>query len=144
MSTELHDLTARLAITSLLARIAHLADDGEVAEYLACFTADASWELKNGRGLDLAPQVRRGYDELAAGVHERRASGMQGPGSHTMHDISSIDIRVDGDTARATSYFRYYRSTDATPELVTMGRYDDEFTKTVDGWRMRRRVIRRD
>lgn len=141
---RLQRIEDRLDVARLIARIAHLADDGEVAAYLDCFTADAAWELTSATGLALTEQVRRGRADLEAGVHERRASGMQGPGSRTKHDVSSIAVAVDGDRASATSYFRYYVDADRTPTLSAMGRYDDEFVRTPGGWRLARRVIARD
>ncbi len=141
---RLQRIEDRLDIARLIARIAHLADTGEVTAYLDCFTADAAWELTSATGLALTEQVRRGRADLEAGVHERRASGMQGPGSRTKHDVSSIAVAVDGDRASATSYFRYYADADRTPTLSAMGRYDDEFVRTPGGWRLARRVIARD
>jgi 3-phenylpropionate/cinnamic acid dioxygenase small subunit len=137
-------LEDRIDLANLVARIAHLADSGEVGDYLDCFTADASWELTSATGLALDEQVRRGRADLEAGVVERRAMGMQGPGSRTRHDVSSIAITVDGDRAHGTAYFRYYVDSDVTPTLAAMGRYDDEFVRTPEGWRLQRRVIGRD
>lgn len=144
LDQRLRDIEDRLDIAHLIVRIAHLADAGEVGDYLDCFTDDASWELTSANGLALTEQVRRGRADLAAGVHERRDSALQGPGSRTKHDVSSIAVVVDGDHARATSYFRYYVDADRTPMLSAMGRYDDEFTRSPSGWRLARRVIIRD
>ena len=141
---RLQAIEDRLDIRDLIARIAHLADSGEVAEYLDCLTPDAAWELTSATGLALTEQVRRGRADLEAGVVERRASGMQGPGSRTRHDVSSIAVTVTGDRAHARSYFRYYVDADVTPVLSAMGRYDDEFVRTSDGWRLARRIISRD
>lgn len=134
----------RLAIMDLIAQIAQFADSGTVGEYIGCFTSDASWELIDATGLPLTPQQRRGHDELRAGVEERRRAGIQGPGTHTRHDVSTIVVTPNGDHATARSYFRYYIATDRTPKLERMGSYDDEFVRTTDGWRLSRRVIGRD
>ncbi len=137
-------LEARLLVSELIARIAQLADSGTVDDYIACFAPDASWELVDASGLSLTPQVRRGHGELRAGVHERRRDRIQGPGTHTKHDVSTIVVTSQSDRATARSYFRYYLATDDTPKLHSMGTYDDEFVRTRDGWRLSRRVIRRD
>jgi 3-phenylpropionate/cinnamic acid dioxygenase small subunit len=68
---------------------------------------------------------------------------VQGPGSHTLHDVSSVRVEVDGDRATARSYFRYYRDADRTPTLAAMGVYDDAFVRSADGWLLQRRVISR-
>lgn len=137
------DAGDRVDIAMLIARIAQLADSGTVDDYLDCFTADAGWELTDASGIGLEVQTRRGRAELEAGVRERRAQGMQGPGTHTKHDVSTITVTIDGDRARASAYYRYYLDTHATPRLATMGRYDDEFVRAPGGWRLARRVISR-
>ncbi|WP_194420675.1 nuclear transport factor 2 family protein [Microbacterium abyssi] len=141
---DLHSIADRLELIDLIGRIAQLADSGTPEDYLDCFTEDAVWDLTNAAGLPMDVQTIRGRAALLAGVHERRDAGVQGPGTHTRHDVSSIVIEVDGDRARARSYFRYYRKTDAVPELVAMGAYVDAFTLTPEGWRLQRRIISRD
>ncbi|MDQ4213677.1 nuclear transport factor 2 family protein [Microbacterium capsulatum] len=133
----------RVEIAMLIARIAQLADDGSVGAYLDCFTTDAEWELADASGIGLEVQTRRGRADLEAGVRERRRQGMQGPGSRTRHDVSTIAIAVDGDRASSRAYYRYYLDTHATPRLATMGVYDDAFTRGPDGWRLARRTITR-
>lgn len=147
MSTDpalLRTVADRQEIMLLLGRIAQLADHGDVEDYLDCFTADAVWDLVHATGLPLEAGPISGREALREGVRERRAAGIQGPGSATRHDVSTITVEVSGDTARSRAYFRYYRETDATPVLTAMGGYDDEFVRTPAGWRVRRRVIRRE
>lgn len=132
-----------VAIMKLIARIAHLADTGDLADYAECFTDDATWHLPADAGVGLPPQVRAGIADIVQGAEERRASGMQGPGSSTRHVVSTIDVDVDGDTAKSRAYWRYYGQTDATPQLMTMGQYDDVFRRTSTGWRLQQRTITR-
>lgn len=127
----------------LIARIAHLADAGAPADYVACFSEDALWELTDATGLTLDAQRIEGRDALLEGVLERRAAGVQGPGTHTLHDVSAIDVTVDGDHATARTCFRYYRSADALPELAAIGIYEDRFVRGADGWLLELRVISR-
>lgn len=133
----------RIEIAMLIARIAQLADDGTVDDYLDRFTADAVWELTVASGIGLEVQTRRGRADLEAGVRERRREGMQGPGSRTRHDVSTIWVTVDGDRAASRAYYRYYLDTDATPRLATMGVYDDAFIRGADGWLLAHRTITR-
>ncbi|WP_300265736.1 nuclear transport factor 2 family protein [Microbacterium sp.] len=137
-------MTEQLALIILIGRIAQLADSGDPDDYLDCFTDDAVWDLTDATGLALETQTIRGRAALLAGVRSRREAGLQGPGTHTRHDVSSIVIDVDGDRAQSRSYFRYYRQTNTQPELVAMGTYDDSFVRTPSGWRLQRRVISRD
>jgi hypothetical protein len=49
---------------------------------------------------------------------------------------------VDGDTARAVSDFAFMRREGGPDPVVKfIGRYIDQFVRTPDGWRFRRREI---
>ncbi|WP_051191724.1 nuclear transport factor 2 family protein [Microbacterium luticocti] len=137
------DVADRVEITMLIARIAHLADEGNPVDYAGCFTVDAVWDLADATGLPMGTERIVGRAAIHSGVQERREAGIQGPGSHTIHDVSSIDVHVEGPTAHARSIFRYYRHVDATPQLVSIGVYDDDFTLTAEGWLLNHRTIRR-
>jgi uncharacterized protein (TIGR02246 family) len=123
-----------LAIRNLVARIAHLADFGDLDEYEQLFTKDASWEMPNG--------PRRGRDDIRAGAEERRRTGVTGPGTATRHSITTIAVELTGDdTAFGDSYFVFYRDTTSSPTVFNMGHYHDDF-QFVDGrWRLARRRI---
>ncbi|QTV79056.1 nuclear transport factor 2 family protein [Microbacterium sp. NIBRBAC000506063] len=143
MSDDLRRVRDELEIGRLLARIAHLADDGDPEDYITCFTPDAVWDLADASDLPLDVQRIQGHEALLAGVLERRAARVQGPGSHTRHDISTSVVEIDGDAASARTYFRYYRDTDGIPALVAIGCYDDRLLRTAEGWRLHHRRISR-
>lgn len=130
-------------IRSLIARIAHLADDGTIDDYCACFAPDAEWIMPADARTGLAATTARGIEQIARGAQGRRDAGTVGAGSHTRHVVDCSDIAVadDGATATAVSLWRFYVATDARPRVVNMGRYDDEF-RVVDGrWVLARRAI---
>ena len=127
-------LADELAIRNALARLAHLADSGDLDEYLTWFTPDASWELPDG--------PRRGHADILAGAEERRATGTAGPGSNTRHIITTIDVRVDGsDTAQSSSYYLFVADTTGEPHVAVVGAYDDTWVRGPEGWKLDRRVI---
>lgn len=131
-----HDAGApldQLKVRNLIARIAHLADTGDLDDYVRCFTPDARWEMPG------AP--RRGRDEILAGGKQRRASGEAGPGSASRHVVNTVAVRVDGDVAEATSYWQFYVQTQTSPHLQLMGQYDDRFLRTPEGWQLDHRRI---
>ena len=134
---------AELEIRNVLARLAQLADTGDLDEYLSLFTDDAVWELPANERMGLAASVRRGIDDIAAGARERRAGGGQGPGTDTLHVVTTVAVDVDADAGRATSrsVFQFYSDTSTTPTVRTMGRYQDELRRTPDGWKLAHRTI---
>ena len=129
-------------IRTLLARIAQLADTGDLDEYIMKFTDDAVWAMPANPSVGLEANSRQGHDEIMAGARERRASGLQGPGTDTRHVLTTLAIDVETETrATARSYFLFFGSTTTTPVLRTMGQYDDVFVKGERGWQLAHRTI---
>lgn len=128
-------------IRSLLARLAHLADTGEVEEYLALFTEDAAWVIPAIPQTGVAASERNGIDAIGAGVRERREAGVQGPGSGTMHVVTTVAVCVDGDEAAAESTWLFVVDTTGAPRVQAVGRYRDTLRRTPAGWRLARREI---
>jgi len=130
-------------IHQALARLAHLADDGEIGEYLAMFAEDAVWETPAVAATGTKADRRAGRADIGAGVAARRASGVQGPGSATRHVIHTIEVLPgSGDnTADSVAYWAFYRSTTSEPALAVVGRYDDTWRLTSGGWKLAYRRI---
>jgi 3-phenylpropionate/cinnamic acid dioxygenase small subunit len=130
-------------VTNLISRIAHLADEGELQEYVDCFAEDAVWELRSATAAGAQPDRRVGRADIAEGVVTRREAGMQGPGTHTRHVITTVEVVSEtATTAAVISYWQFYVHTAATPTLAAMGRYDDELRRDEDGtWRLAARHI---
>jgi uncharacterized protein (TIGR02246 family) len=125
---------AELKIRNVIARLALLADQGDLDEYVDQFTEDSLWGFPGGS--------RQGRNDIRAGAEERRAGGVTGPGSNTRHVITTVSVHVDGaDTATADSYFLFYQNTTTAPTLFNMGHYHDTFTRQGDVWRLARRDI---
>jgi hypothetical protein len=132
-----------LAIRNLVARLAHMADMGDLeSEYLPLFTDDATWEFPGG--VDAAhPAKVTGHAEILADRLQRRGDGFQGPGTNTRHVNTTLLVRVDGsDTAEAESYWLFIGDTNTgAPKLRGIGHYHDTFRRTPDGWKMSYRRI---
>ena len=127
-----------LAIRNRLAELAWHADNTsieDVDEYVACFTADAEWEMRG--------DVRRGHEAIRQGAIERRQAGTSGPGSKVAHFLAMTTVAFDDDDiARARSYIQAYRNADTdAPTLSVMGQYHDVFRRTPDGWKLHRRRV---
>ncbi|MFD4183747.1 nuclear transport factor 2 family protein [Rhodococcus sp. NPDC058514] len=131
-------------IQSLLARLAHLADDGSVEDYLSHFTVDAVWESAPNPATEMPAQVRTGHAEIEEGVRSRRASGIQGPGSATRHVLTTIAVtpgESDADEATTTAYWSFFVDTTTAPRLSSVGRYDDTLRRVDGRWRLAHRRI---
>ena len=152
---------AELKIRNAIARIALLADQGDLDDYVDQFTEDAVWNFPGGS--------REGRADIRAGAEERRATAVTGPGSNTRHVITTVSVQLEGedtasadpgsatrhvlttvsvqldtgadDTATADSYFLFYQHTTTTPTLFNMGHYHDTFARQGDVWRLARRDI---
>jgi 3-phenylpropionate/cinnamic acid dioxygenase small subunit len=135
MEATIQNIADELAIRNLVARIAHLSDQSEDLDvYLACFTEDADWNFPIG--------AAHGHAEILAGALGRRSSGLTGPGSHSRHIISTIDVRVDGsDVATSDAYFVFLVETDVAPRMMNNGHYHDTWVRTPTGWRVKVRDI---
>ncbi len=136
-------LADELEIRSLVARIAHEADTGAIDDYVDLYTEDGVFDMPDNPSVGLKGSKRRGRDEIRAGVEERRAAGLQGPGSQTLHVITTLSVDVDGsDEATSHCYFLYFGDTASSPALRTAGQYHDTYRRTPAGWKLAyRRVV---
>ena len=127
-------LADELAVRNVLARVAQLADSGDLDEYLTLFTEDASWAMPG-----VEPRV--GHADIRSGAEQRRASKLQGPGAHSRHVLTTTAVRLDGDQATARSYWMFLTNTAEQPTISLTGQYDDVLQRVGDGWRLAQRVI---
>jgi len=135
-------MDADAEIRTLLARIAQLADTGDLDEYLTCFTEDAVWAMPDNPAVGMTANAKRGHAEILLGAQERRASGLQGPGTESRHVLTTLAITLESETrATARSYFQFFGTTSTTPTLRTMGQYDDVLVKGERGWQLAHRTI---
>ena len=121
-------------IRNLLNLVANLSDGDDLDMYLSCFTKDGV--------VAMGKSERVGHDEIRAGAVERRAAGMQGPGTNTKHFVGDQVIRVEGpDNATAESYALFIGDITTSPVIRAVARYRDSFTRTAEGWKLSRREI---
>jgi len=138
MDTERKPLAAEddLAIRNLLAELAMMADTAPIDaldEYLSRYTDDAVWESP--------AETRRGIAEIQAGAEERRRAGVQGPGSHSRHVVSTQALWADGDDALSESYFMAVGDTTGDPAIKIIGHYQDRLRRTPEGWKLAERHV---
>ena len=138
--TRLMRVADEVEIRNLVARLAHLtdSDSDDLTEYISLFTEDAV-------SVHPGEADREGHSQILERGRERRRIRNHGPGTHTEHITTTLWVRTDGgDTATAVSKFLFFAKTNvAEPTLLRMGRYDDAFRRTPDGWKLSRREISR-
>jgi 3-phenylpropionate/cinnamic acid dioxygenase small subunit len=129
-------LIAESEIRNVVARLAHLADDAKLDEYLDLYTEDGSW------GHDDNPPFV-GREGLRAGAEQRIHDQVQGLGTGRRHINTTLAVTVVGpDDATAESYFLYLATKDVDhPQVLGTGRYLDRFRRTPDGWKLASRRI---
>lgn len=132
-----------LAIRNLLATVAQLTDYGELDDYLDLYTEDGVWELPTANAqVGIGATRLQGRRELREGVEERRAKGVQGPGTNTIHVITTTALHFQGpDVAIASSFWMYFAQTDQAPVLRSIGHYEDLVRRTVAGWKLAHRRV---
>ena len=129
-------------IRSVLARIAQLADTGDLDEYVTLFADDAVWAMPDNPSLGMPASEKRGIADIRAGAEQRRADGVQGPGTNTRHVLTTTAVFVESDDrATARSYFMFYGDTVTQPTLRNMGQYDDVLVRGERGWQLAHRTI---
>ena len=130
-----------LAIRKLIADLAVQADTGELDDYLALFTEDAVWEMPANPASGVPAAYRSGRDDIGVSVVERRSIGVQGPGTGTMHHLTTQRIEVSGDAASGHIYYQFVGMVDGKPTIRTLGQYLDRYRRTDDGWKLAHRTI---
>ena len=137
MDDDTRRIADELAIRNVISRIARLADQGDLDEYVDQFTEDALWNFP--------PGPRNGRADILAGARERRASGSTGPGSRARHQITTVEVNVGEDgTATADSYLSFIVNTANGPSVAASGSYHDTFVRQGSRWRLARRDIDND
>jgi SnoaL-like domain len=146
IDASIRRLVDELQIRNLVARLSHLADSGtdeEMEAYLQIYTPDGVWAPVVPGTADSSALERRGRDDILAGVNERRAAKLQGPGSHSKHFITTVLVTFESDdVALSRSNFLVFNETDVRPPVVfSTGEYRDHFVRGPEGWNLARREI---
>lgn len=130
----MNDVPSRhVQIRNVLAATARMSDVGTVEEYAAVWTDDAVWEMDGRRTV--------GREAITRNSRRRREQGMTGPGSGTMHVVSTVATELlDPFRARARSTFQFLaREGDAVVTRLA-GWYEDHLVLVDGAWRIEHRI----
>jgi len=126
------EMSDRLELQDLLIRYSEAIDRREFDELDAIFVPDAYIDYRDTGGIDGEyPQIKEWLAETLPTYFERNA-----------HMLGLPAIKLAGDTATARTFcFNPMVLKGEKPKVMQVGVwYDDEFVRTVDGWRISRRV----
>lgn len=128
-------------VTDLYSRLAQAADFGTLEEYGALLAEDVVWEYPGVGDVGLEAQVRCGKADALAGAVERRESGLQGPGTGTLHVVTNIAVTPGDGEATSTAYWHFVTGVGAATVIHASGVYRDRFVRTASGWVLAHRRI---
>jgi 3-phenylpropionate/cinnamic acid dioxygenase small subunit len=140
-------VVAELEIRNVIARLAQLADSGDIDEYLSLFTEDAVWDMPDNPRAGMPQSTREGRAAIGEGAYERRAAAEKTPGISRMHFVGTTAVEIapdgdgdgDGDGATATSYFLFIVSDATQSKIQVLGTYYDTLRRVGDAWKLARR-----
>lgn len=127
-------LSDRAEIRDLLMRYGWALDEHDWDALDRIFTPDAHLDYSSNPG-----GIAGSYPEVRAWLAQVLAAFPK-----TQHLMSNIDVTLDGDRARARTMVWNAQGA-ATREgplhwFYIGGRYDDELVRTLDGWRISKRI----
>jgi limonene-1,2-epoxide hydrolase len=126
-NADTFDSASRQEINDLYARYSLTFDNGDGTEFARLFTEDGQF-VRSG----VAP-----VQGSAALAEFARTAAARSPG--TRHFVSNILIEPSDEGAVGTAYVLALRIGSTVLRLVSMGRYEDVFIRTAQGWRFSKR-----
>ena len=127
------ELTAQdhAEIRQLYARYNQGTDLRDAAMWLSTFAADAVFRFGGQEyvGQDALAEYRRTSFAGSAGGPKRR------------HWNSSLVLTPTSDGVEGRAYFQLMDASETPPSAIVSGYYDDVFTRTADGWRIKSRTV---
>lgn len=142
VEARLHVLEAKEAIRTLLFNYGRYVDDRNWEAFAELFAEDGgTW---NG-GMGIA----RGRDEIIRMMSSTLGTdanvGANGSGMSNLHLMGNEIIAVDGDAATALSKWVFVMTAaDDGPDVVFVGRYEDEFVRENGEWKFKLRTVTSD
>jgi len=122
------------AIHNLLHRYARLMDNADFAGIANLFSEAT---LTN----DQDPVGMRGTDVIIDAYTKANRVYEDGT-TRTKHVITNVELEIDGDAARSSSYFTVLQQVEGFPlQPIVAGRYDDRFECVSNTWRFAARHL---
>lgn len=142
IEARLHVLEAKEAIRALLFNYGRYVDDRNWEAFAELFAEDGgTW---NG-GMGIARGRNEIIDMMTSTLGIAANVGANGSGMSNLHLMGNEIISVDGDTATSLSKWVFVMTAeDNGPDVVFIGRYEDEFVRENGDWKFRLRTVTSD
>ena len=115
-------------IRDLVLRYREELDRRDLAAYASLFAREGTWTGRTGSARTPAG--------IQAMLEERLAPNPPAPGPTTVHVVTDPKIELHGDTATGFCVWMLIgRSADDTPQILTLGHYDDEYVREDGVWK---------
>jgi ketosteroid isomerase-like protein len=135
---------------SLAQRVQHLEDEREIREVLVLYgeyldardyAGYASLFARNGVWVGGFGSAT-GPAEIEAMLVEQLGAAEPGfVNTNSFHQMTTMVVDVDGDTAKARSRYMFFTATsEGRPSPLLAGRYEDHFVREDDAWKISRRI----
>ena len=139
MTLDTHDTLLRL-----VHRSARLLDDQDHDAFLALFSSDAQYSITS-KAPELPEKMiwmRRSRDELAERLEAMSSHEWEIAGIEQTRIVSVDTISIEADAALTSTGFSLFH-TDASgrSELYVVGRYEDKWRASDDGWLLEEREV---
>lgn len=142
IEARLHVLEAKEAIRTLLFNYGRYVDDRN-------WEAFANLFAENGGTWNGGMGIARGHDEIVQMMSSTLGTannvGAGGSGLSNIHLLGNEIITVDGDSATSLSKWVFVMTAeDNGPDVVFVGRYEDEFVRENGEWKFKLRTVTSD
>lgn len=138
---RLHVLEAKEAIRALLFNYGRYVDDRNWEAFADLF-ADDGGTWNGGMG------IARGHDEIvqmmSSTIGTAANVGASGAGLSNLHLLGNEIITFDGDAATSLSKWVFVMTAADGPDVVFVGRYNDEFVLENGEWKFKLRTVTSD
>jgi hypothetical protein len=132
LETRVRQIEDRLEIERLLLEYGRTLDKRDFAAYSKLFAVNGQW--KGALGTFTGPAAIQAAMEK---IFANAASDI--PKGSNFHVMSNFIIQLDGDRAKASSLFIFYKMDGNKPVAEVAGRYEDTLIRENGGWRFQQR-----
>ena len=130
-------------IQQLLNRVASAADSAvDLAEYGDLLADDVVFVFDAVPAIGLEAVSHSGRAAAVESEAARRAAGLQGPGTGTMHIVNDVVVTtMSVDAASVTAAWQYLSTDSSGPGITAFGTYRDEVRRFAEQWLLTRREV---